>query len=80
MSERCERYARRLDSHLATFKSDQARSVFLDGEMAKWQHRFETFQRQVALGTYEGDAQAADFHISMADVAARHAKYRRSAA
>lgn len=74
------RYAARLDAHLATFTSDRACVVFLDGEMQKWIARFETFQRQVALGIYEGDAQAADFLISMADVAQRRAKYARAAA
>jgi hypothetical protein len=75
-----DRYARRLDAHLATFASDRARAVFLDGEMEKWIGRFETFQREVGKGIYTGAAQAADFHISMADVARRRAEYARAAA
>ncbi len=63
-----ERYRTRVEAHLTTLANDAERKAFLEGEHAKWIDRFEGFQRAVAAGTYRGEAQAADFHITMADL------------
>lgn len=75
LADRCERYRRRLDEHLATLPSDDDRRRFCDRESAKWIERYETFQRAVAAGTYEGTATAWDFHITMGDIELRRVKY-----
>lgn len=69
------RYRARLDAHLATLPSDQARRAFCDYEHAKWVDRFESFQRLVNRGEYRGTATAWDFQITLCDLDIRRAKF-----
>lgn len=75
MNDRCSRYAARLDAYLATLSSAKAKRIFLAGEAAKWRARYATWCRDVDRGSYRGDATAADFHVTMADIDARAARF-----
>jgi hypothetical protein len=72
---KCERYRARVEDHLSKLDDDGCRRAFLRDELAKWTERFENFQREVALGTYQGDATAFDFHITMGDLAVLQSRY-----
>lgn len=69
------RYRLRVEAHLLTLADDAARKQFLESELAKWIERFESFVAQIDAGTYRGEANAFDFHITMADLRLMRAKY-----
>lgn len=75
MLSRTARYAKRLDEALAALPSDAERRGFLDRELNKWIDRYETFQRDVMADQYRGDASAADYLVTLADIEHRRAKY-----
>lgn len=66
------RYVTRLDSHLATFTSDDGRRVFLESERAKWLVRYSDWQWRVDAGKETNpDHSAFDFISTLAAIDAR---------
>ena len=68
-NDRTERYTRRLDEHLATFKSDAARRVFLASESRKWVERYTTWAARIDRGLEpDSDATAFDYLNTLCEI------------
>lgn len=74
-TDRCERYADRLDAHLATLPDNAARLAFVKSELAKWEVRYTEWAAKVDAGRDPGGITAFDFTITLADVAKRRSLY-----
>ena len=77
--DRTARYSARLDAHLATLASDEARSAFLDRENAKWVERYRVFAEKVDSGRVPITADtptAWDYTLTLAAIDQRMARYR----
>jgi hypothetical protein len=82
-TESTERYANRLDAHLAKMASDADRHEFLEREEAKWRRLYQEWAADVDAGRKligPGHPTAFDFTITLADIGTRKARYERVAA
>lgn len=76
---RTERYLGRLDEHMADMDRGE-RLTFLRGELAKFEARYQRFQRAVFAGqNMEGDVSAWDYAETIAVIATRIARIEREA-
>ncbi|HEY7664205.1 MAG TPA: hypothetical protein VH934_13895 [Xanthobacteraceae bacterium] len=74
-SDRAARFIARVDAHLPSLKDDAARRRFLDRQLDGWERRYARFVSSEGESEFFADAtnppQAADFLLTIAEVAAR---------
>ena len=68
-----ERFAARLDDHLKTLPSADARAAFLKREEGKWVGRYEAFQHKVLTNQpiTDADGSAWDYVETIAEITGR---------
>lgn len=72
MTDRSDRYAARLDAHLATLASDEARIKLLKKELDSWDQRKAGFEVCITLDDYDpGELTIWDFVFPIADINSR---------
>lgn len=71
------RYFHRVDEHLPTLASDEARACFLDNERRKWIERYQDWMHRVDADLpTDPDVVASDFVITIADIESRARRYQ----
>ena len=74
-TDRTARFIARVDAHLPSLQDDAARRRFLDRQLDGWERRYARFVSTEGESEFPADAvdppQAADFLLTIAEVAAR---------
>lgn len=79
-ASRCDAFRARVEEHLKTLPDDYARRRFLEAQLDTFEDSYREFQRLNAIGRYRGDATAAQYAITIADLGALKSRYTKEAA